>query len=119
MKICKNSECGKIIEGYKSSKRLYCNDKCKNRAAYVKKLIEEATIIEMNKAIQKNYKILKKLKAMNLSPITKQTIESHGFNFSTLHKDVEMINDLGNPVFVSCIYDIRFTIDRSNCLIFI
>jgi hypothetical protein len=119
MKQCKNPECGKIIKIYKSSKREHCNDVCKNRAAYIRKQIEDAPIIEMNKALQKNYKILKNLKNINLGHIAMQTIKSHGFNFDALHKDVEMINDLGKSISVSCIYDIKFMIDKENKLVFI
>jgi hypothetical protein len=119
MKQCKNPECGKIIKIYKSSKREHCNDICKNRAAYIRKQIEDAPIIEMNKAIQKNYKILKKLKKMNLAPIALQTIKSHGFNFDALHKDLEMIDNAGKTISVSCIYDIKFMIDKENNLVFI
>ena len=34
---CKNPECGKHIEKRKSAKRCYCNDRCKNRAAYIRR----------------------------------------------------------------------------------
>jgi len=119
MKTCKNPECGKVIKIYKSSKREHCNDICKNRAAYIRKQIEDAPIIEMNKALQKNYKVLKKLKEMNLGPIAIQTIKSHGFNFDALHKDVEMIDNMGKTISVSCIYDIKFMIDKENNFVFI
>ena len=40
IKICKNPECGDEIIEYKSSKIAYCNDYCRNRAGYLRRLIE-------------------------------------------------------------------------------
>ena len=60
IKTCKNLECEQEITIYKSSKRLYCDDACKNRVNYLKRALEEAPLLEMDKAMKRNYKILKK-----------------------------------------------------------
>jgi|FLOH01.1.fsa_nt_gi hypothetical protein len=118
MKICKNKECRKEIKVYKSSKRKYCNDRCKSRAAYLQRQIECAYQIDMDKALQKNYKILNKLKEMDLGFITMQTMKSHGFNFNALHKDKEKIDDDGKMVTVSCIYDLEFNVIENKIRIY-
>ena len=38
VKICKNPECRDDILDYKSAKRNYCNDSCRNRAGYLNRL---------------------------------------------------------------------------------
>lgn len=39
-KKCKNPECEEAIVDYKSSKKTYCNDRCRNRAGYLKRAAE-------------------------------------------------------------------------------
>lgn len=59
IKTCKNPECQDDIEDYKSAKRDYCNDSCRNRAGYLKRL-EENKEFEMEKIKAKlNYKALR------------------------------------------------------------
>ena len=115
---CKNPECKQEIKKYKSSKRLYCDDTCKNRAHYIKRIEEEGHLIDMDKAVRKNYKILEKLKAMGLDQIEEQTLKSHGFDFNAFHKDGFIINMTGNKMQVCRIYDISFEFE-DNKLIFI
>lgn len=107
---CKNPECGLDILIYKSSKRRYCDDSCKNRAAYLRRLEDWSHVIASNKAIEKNYRILKQLKGMFLGPIAEQTLKSHGFDFNHMHKDQFIYDDYSKRTSVSCIYDIKFSI---------
>lgn len=107
---CKNPECRKEIIYYKSSKRRYCDDSCKNRAAYLRRLSGWSHVIDSNKALEKNYRILKRLKDLKLGPIAEQTLVSHGFDFDYMHKDQFIYNDNGRKVDLSCIYNIRFII---------
>ena len=118
MKICQNEECGAVIKKYKSSKRMYCNDKCKNRAAYIKKQEVEAEQIAFEKALRKNYRILLMLRALGLGPISYQTLRSHRFNFDALHKDV-IITYNGKKRTASRLYDLIFIFNEKNELIFI
>ena len=118
MKKCQNPECGAVIESYRSSKRKYCDDRCKNRAAYLKRLEEEADQIDMDRAFRKNYKRLKRLKDLGLDKITEQTLISHEFNFNVLHKDV-YVRHKGKTIVASCLYDIKFIITENKELQFI
>ena len=70
---CKNPECGKNIEKRKSAKRCYCNDRCKNRAAYIRRKENWHELDAHNKVLKTNYRILLKLKNLNLGPISMQT----------------------------------------------
>lgn len=116
-KICKNPECKQEIVKYKSSKRLYCDETCKNRANYLKRTKEEYHLIVMDKAMRKNYKILQKLRELDLGPIDYQTLKSHGFNFDAIHKPELFHDDDGKPVQLHHVYDIYFQL-KNNQLIF-
>ena len=67
--ICKSPECRKQIGERKSAKRWYCNDRCKNRAAYIRRLEKDKHIILFDKKMKKNYRILESLKKKELGPI--------------------------------------------------
>lgn len=118
MKLCQNSECGAVIKKYKSAKRKYCSDRCKNRVAYMKKQEEEAEQIALEKALRKNYRILLMLRALTLGPISYQTLRSHRFNFDALHKDV-IIKYHGKNIPSSRLYDLTFIFNDKKELIFI
>lgn len=114
---CKNPECGKRIEERKSAKRCYCDDRCKNRAAYIRRKENWQEVDELNKVLKANYKILLKLRDLNLGPISMQTLQSHGFEFTETHKDI-MTDDKGRKKIISRLYDIHFDIENKH-LIFI
>lgn len=116
---CNNPECGKEIEERKSAKRRYCDDRCKNRGAYIRRQENEWYIITTDRQMKNNYRILVKLKEKGLGPIHMQTLESHGFDFDLLHKDkIVKLNNGKGRIIMSRIYDIEFTIDNKNQLIF-
>lgn len=108
IKTCKNSECEQEITIYKSSKRLYCDDTCKNRANYIIRTTEEAHLLIMDKAMRRNYKILKRLRDLKLGPINHQTLISHGFDFDAIHKAELKYDDDGKKVQLYHVYDIYF-----------
>jgi len=116
-KICKNPECKKVITNYKSSKRTYCNDVCKNRKAYLKKTEENKIVFETEKATRKNYSILRKLRALNLGPISEQTLSSHEFNFDALHKTEIFEDKSGKPIQLNRVYDIYFEQKNNQIII--
>ena len=58
----------------------------------------------------RNYKILKKLRNLNLGPITLQTLKSHGFDFDAIHMAEPKIDDNGKTVQLHHVYDIYFEI---------
>lgn len=117
IKTCRNPECGIEILEYKSSKRLYCDARCKNRASYIKKTIEEGPLLEMDKAMRRNYKILKKLSALDLGGITHQTLKSHGFDFDAIHKSEPKIANNGDMVQLNHVYDIYFELKEELLII--
>jgi len=117
IKKCKNPECQMELRNYKSSKRLYCDDTCKNRSAYLKRTIEEGHLLETDKATKKNYRILKKLRDFNLGPLSEQTLLSHGFDFDAYHGAVVKIDDNGNKEQINHIYDIYFQNKDSKIII--
>ncbi len=108
-KFCKNPECEQEITIYKSSKRLYCDDRCKNRANYLIRTDQEAHLLIMDKAMRKNYKILERLRDLNLGSISHQTLKSHGFDFDAIHKAEFKIDNDGKKVHLYHVYDIYFT----------
>ena len=115
---CNNPECGKRIEEIKSAKRCYCDDRCKNRAAYIRRQEKEGHIIEFDRKIKTNYRILSNLKEKALGPIHMQTLKSHGFDFDFRHNDKHFELENGIKMTVCKVYDIVFTIDNKNQLIF-
>ena len=112
---CKNPECGKHIEKRKSAKRCYCNDRCKNRAAYIRRKENWYEVDAHNKVLKTNYSILLKLKNFNLGPISIQTLQSHGFEFTATHKDV-VANYNGQTETVSRLYDIHYVIENKHLI---
>ena len=116
---CKNPECNKDIISKKSAKRRYCSDSCKNRANYLRRQQTYGHIFEWDKLMRHNYHILLKLKQKDLGPVSCQTLESHGVEFGHLHKDEAIIDDNGVKMMVSRVYDILFTINNKQELIFI
>jgi hypothetical protein len=116
-KTCKNPECGQAITAYKSSKRLYCDDSCKNRANYLIRTTVEASLLAMDKAMRKNHKILKRLRDLNLGPISHQTLVSHGFDFGAIHKAEPFREDDGKMVQLYHVYDIYFEMTNNTLII--
>ena len=116
IKRCENQECRDVIATYKSAKRKYCDDYCKNRAGYLRSLEINAVIIEKDKKLKENYKILKNLKSKGIRSIFEQTLISHGFSFKDLHeRRFIKINDQNMEV--NNIYDIDFIIEEKQLII--
>ena len=59
IKKCQNPDCKDDIIDYKSSKKAYCNDYCRNHAGYLKRSEENKEFIFINKQLKNNKKILK------------------------------------------------------------
>ena len=80
IKICKNPECGDEIIEYKSSKIVYCNDYCRNRAGYLRRLIENEEFDLFSKGLQRNYKLLKTHSEAGIFEEDLWKLERFGFN---------------------------------------
>ena len=117
--ICKNPECRKQIDERKSAKRCYCNDRCKNRAAYIRRLEKDKHIILFDKKMKKNYRILQSLKKKELGPIGYQTLKSHEFDFEFMHKDIIVKTENGAKKIMCQVYDIRFMVNDKKQLEFV
>jgi hypothetical protein len=117
--ICKNPECRKQINQRKSAKRCYCNDRCKNRAAYIRRLEKDKHIILYDKKMKKNYRILESLKKKELGPIGLQTLNSHEFDFELMHKDIIVKTEDGTKKIMCQVYDIIFELNDNKQLEFV
>ena len=117
--ICKNPECRKQIDERKSAKRCYCNDRCKNRAAYIRRLEKDKHIILFDKKMKKNYRILESLKKKELGPIGLQTLKSHEFDFELMHKDIIIKTEDGTKKIMCQVYDIIFELNDNKQLEFV
>lgn len=117
--ICKNPECRKQINQRKSAKRCYCNDRCKNRAAYIRRLEKDKHIILFDKKMKKNYRILESLKKKELGPIGLQTLNSHEFDFELMHKDIIVKTEDGTKKIMCQVYDIIFELNDNKQLEFV
>jgi hypothetical protein len=80
IKICNNPECRDEIIEYKSSKIAYCNDYCRNRAGYLRRLIENEEFDVFSKGLQKNYKLLKTHSDAGIFDEDLWKLERFGFN---------------------------------------
>lgn len=84
LKKCKNPECQDVILEYKSAKRNYCNDSCRNRAGYLNRLVEEREF-ELEKMKAKlNYIALKQCIDKNYLEIDLTTLELLNFDINYL-----------------------------------
>ena len=117
--ICKNPECRKQIDERKSAKRCYCNDRCKNRAAYIRRLEKDKHIILFDKKMKENYRILESLKKKELGPIGLQTLNSHEFDFDIMHKDIIVKTEDGTKKIMCQVYDIIFELNDNKQLEFV
>ena len=80
-------------------------------------MVDEADLLAMDKAMRMNYKVLKKLSALDLSGITHQILKSHGFDFDALHKAEPKIDDNGEVVQLNYVYDIYFELKEELLII--
>jgi len=59
IKICKNPDCKDEIRDYKSSKKEYCNDYCRNHHGHIRRSAENLEFDLNRKGAIKIYKLLK------------------------------------------------------------
>lgn len=80
IKYCKSPDCGDIMVEYKSSKKEYCSDYCRNHHGYLRRTEEKLEFINfMNRQIE-NYKVLKLHKDAGILKETLEKYEKFGFN---------------------------------------
>lgn len=109
-KYCKNIECEEPIIDYKSSKKLYCSNYCRNRDGYLRRLEENKEFIENDKVQKQNYAVLNRyaeagIYSEDLSKLIK-------FGFQPKHLQVSRFYNIeGRECHCFTIKDIIFEID--------
>lgn len=78
--ICQNPKCGIEITDYKSNKRKFCSDYCKNSYGNQKRKEENQGINHFNTKMKENEIILKFFKDRNVLEVPLQMIDSLGFD---------------------------------------
>lgn len=84
IKKCLNPECGDAIITYKSAKKNYCNDYCRNRAGFIKRAEENKGFLLIDKQLKENKKILKNFIDRDVYEIPTSTLTLLGFKSETL-----------------------------------
>ena len=112
-KRCFNPECKKEILEYKSSKKIYCNNQCRNRAGYINRSIENKDLIAFTKGLDKNKKLLKQFIDAGLKIIPFEIIHKLGFNTSFLPNGFYAKFNF-KEIYVFKINSIVFNLDNDN-----
>ena len=112
-KKCENPDCGEPILDYKSSKKTYCNDGCRNRAGYLRRAIENYEFELIKKHTKQNYIALKQCINKNVLEIGLVTLDVLGFNINYLtnHKLYKFEEKI---IQVYTIKDIQFYYDKEK-----
>lgn len=82
---CKNPDCQRDFDDYKSAKKEYCCLECKNRGNYLKSLIVKKHLNNHIKEVRKNEKILDRLVEDGFGVVDKKILIALKFNFNVLY----------------------------------
>ena len=113
IKTCKNPNCGDEIIDYKSSKRKYCSDYCRNHDGYNKRLLENVEFQTIKKGMKENYVLLKIFFDKNIPSVNYELAEKLGFNTKYLPEQ-KYFKIEGNIKAAYHIMDIIFCISDDN-----
>jgi len=80
IKFCKNPDCGDEIIEYKSSKREYCGDYCRNHHGHKRRSEENLVFKIQNKGFYENYRVLKMFSNAGIMEELLEKYEKFGFN---------------------------------------
>lgn len=116
VKICKNPDCGVEIVDYKSSKREYCSDYCRNHHGYINRTAYNLEFVTRSKGMAKNYELLKLHRDSNIYIEKLSKYEKFGFNTNYL-PEFSMYNISGVPTKIYKMKDIFFSLDKSDNII--
>jgi hypothetical protein len=117
IKFCKNPDCEDEILDYKSSKKLYCSDKCRNYHGHKRRSEENLEFNLSRKGMLENYKVLKLHKDAG---IMKETLEKYEkFGFKPAYLPVKKLYEQeGNKIEYYQIKDIAFRFNlKDNTII--
>jgi len=116
IKICKNPDCRDLIVDYKSSKKVYCSDYCRNHHGHKRRTEENKEFFIFKKGLADNFKILKLHSDSGIYIETLDKYERLGFNTKYLPQArIFLIND--NKTSCYQIKDIVFSLDSSDNII--
>lgn len=80
IKFCKNPDCEDEILDYKSSKKIYCSDKCRNYHGHKRRSEENLEFDLCRKGMLENYKLLKLYRDRNIHIEDLDKFEKLGLN---------------------------------------
>jgi hypothetical protein len=80
IKYCKNPDCEDEIVDYKSSKRKYCKDYCRNHHGHLRRSEENLEFNLARKGMFENYKLLKLFRDREIFIEDLNKFEKLGFN---------------------------------------
>lgn len=83
-KICENSECQDIIENYKSAKKKYCNDQCRQRAWYLNELKKYHLHFEYLKEVRAIIKMFEGFLKRGVTELALVTLNDLNINLNSL-----------------------------------
>lgn len=113
IKICKNPDCQDEILEYKSSKREYCSDSCRNQHGHKRRTEENADTIAYIKGQKVNYKLIKFHKDCNILIEELSKFEKMGYNTKYLPPPKFYLKGTKNIQYYQ-IKDIRFGLNPQN-----
>lgn len=113
IKFCKNPECLDEIVDYKSSKREYCSDYCRNHHGHKRRTEENQEFLTYQKGLVANYKVLKLHSDNGIYIETLYKYERFGFNTKYL-PEVKIFVIAGKKTNCYQIKDIVFSLDPTN-----
>jgi hypothetical protein len=80
IKFCKNPDCEDEIVDLKSSKKIYCSDKCRNYHGHKRRSEENLEFNLSRKGMSENYKLLKLYRDRDILIEDLDKFEKLGFN---------------------------------------
>ncbi len=110
VKICLNPDCGDDIPDYKSSKKKYCNDYCRNHHGYLRRTDYNSEFVAHKNGIASNYKILKFFYDAGIFSESLSKLMKFGFNPKYLpQKNIDKRFSPNMPYYI--IKDVVFCLD--------
>lgn len=113
IKYCKNLDCGDIMVEYKSSKKEYCSDYCRNHHGYLRRTEENLEFNLYRKGMSENYKLLKLYRDRGIFIEDLIKFEKLGFNTKYL-PEIKFFNIGGVKTKCYQIKDIVFGLDPKD-----
>ena len=113
LKICANPDCKDTIVEYKSSKRKYCNDYCRNHHGHKRRSEENLEFNNFNKGMLENFKLLKLHRDKNIPIENLNKYEKLGFDTKYLPEH-KLFNISGITTKCYQLKDIVFGLDTKD-----